>query len=283
MAVVNIDKLNNGIAVVYFNSNKFCINGDFCFINQHNLDLIEETPEAWNITTRNRHKISQRKGKSKVINADQPDYVVARGGMYRKDYDDYNTNTSEYLHEAIHYKMHGKYPSCTDHVNHLNIDNTDKNLEFTTQGLNRYNSFSKGYVHRMQLSTAKKHAIDVFKNKMLIHNEKIEVKGRFTKEDECCDKQFEYDKRGIRYYDCMQDMRGCEEALRDFYMGNISEDDLLRIRLKSYIDNPWYVLRFNLYDRFSSICNKPVRGIDYILYKNSFMQDKNTGLLLCPI
>ena len=88
MAVVNIDKLDNGIAVVYFNSNKFCINGDFCFINQHNLDLIEETPEAWNITTRNRHKISQRKGKSKVINADQPDYVVARGSMYRKDYDD---------------------------------------------------------------------------------------------------------------------------------------------------------------------------------------------------
>ena len=49
------------------------------------------------------------------------------------------------LHRELAYKYLGYYPDCIDHINGLELDNTDINLNIVTNQQNAFNRPSRGY------------------------------------------------------------------------------------------------------------------------------------------
>lgn len=187
------------------------------------------------------------------------------------------------FHKELCYVYRGYYVSCIDHINMIDIDNTDKNLNIVTTSQNLYNTFSKGYY----IKTLYKEDFN-FIPKIWVNDYDSHPFGYINRnEDETCILQNELEQvwlkeqLGREYYmfDFKKYRRGSEDILDLERTGVISEEEATYRHILRYADNAWYYLRYGLQDYFQQY-NIPIPK--YSLDEQGFMIHPITGEKLCP-
>lgn len=189
----------------------------------------------------------------------------------------YNTTTT--FHQELFFKYQGYYwNQDLDHINMIDFDNTDENLNAVTSSQNRYNSFRKGY------SSIKKghyYRAEVYTDKITYPF------GIVKREDEACMQQYklEYELlkeyQGDKWYmfDFKKYRRGSEDILDLERTGIISEEEAIYRHILKYADNAWYMLRYGLEQYYK---DNHIAIPKYSLDIDGFMVHSITGKRLCP-
>lgn len=189
---------------------------------------------------------------------------------------------SIYGHKAIYYfhrelfELYNGYDLASeqfiDHINLVELDNIDQNLNVVSRGDNRRNALTRGYV------IEKNH----FRTQVITDGVcKCEYYSK--REDEICRSQnmCECDLRakGVYMFNFFRYRRGSEDILDLERTGRISEDEAIYRHILRYADNPWYLLRFGLED-YCKENHIPIPA--YSLDSDGFMVHPITGVRLCP-
>ena len=166
-----------------------------------------------------------------------------------------------------------------DHLNMIEFDNTDANLNAVTRQQNNFNRLTKGYNYSSRDNS--------FRANTRLDGKIYCPFSTTHKEDEVCN-QANYieqvilrEKLGNDYYmfDFKKYRRGSEDILDLERTGQITEDEATYRHILRYADNAWYYLRFGLQEYFTEH-NIPVP--EYDLDADGFMVDRLTGKKLCP-
>lgn len=166
-----------------------------------------------------------------------------------------------------------------DHINMVEFDNTDNNLNVTTTQQNKFNSFTKNYSYNKYRSS--------FKSSYMLNGRSYSPFSVTHSEAEAC-QQANYieqvilqEKLGGEYYmfDFKKYRRGSEDILDLERTGQISSEEATYRHILRYSTNAWYYLRFGLQDYFKEN-NIPVP--EYSLDEQGFMIHPETGEKLCP-
>jgi len=215
--------------------------------------------------------------------------LVQRYGWFL--FRDYSKNIYVVAHDENHdgIRFHGElfkfYHNCVwnqdiDHVNVVEIDNTDANLNAVSRLQNQYNKFVRGY----KFATRDRSFIPT-----------IRLNGRYyypfneyrRTEDVACQQQnyintiWLKEQMGDAYYmfDFKKYRRGSEDILDLERTGKISEEEAIYQHILRYADNAWYMLRYGLEDYYKEN-HIPIPR--YALDANGFMVHPITGQKLCP-
>lgn len=146
-----------------------------------------------------------------------------------------------YFHREYAYKVLGYYPDCIDHINGLEIDNVDENLNVVTDSQNAFNKATKGYKYDQRRSNS-------FRIR-LFTNGKEKSGGVYPNEFECIKditkKRADF---GITYdYNFLKDRRGELYLLDLERTGVVSAEEATYRHVRRFVDtNPWYAYRYNL-------------------------------------
>ena len=191
-------------------------------------------------------------------------YVMAGFGSYY-------SQQHLFFHREKKHNLLGYYPKCINHINGIEFDNVNKNLDEVSQQQNCWCKPSKGY----------KIAGKSFEPVIVIKSQNIWGKCIST-EVKACQVAYllELQYRGYRY-DFLKDRR------KDLYIldlertGQISEEEAIyRHVLRYAADNAWYVYRYDLFNYFKDNHLKvPAYSIDF----DGFMTHPITGHRLCPL
>ena len=166
-----------------------------------------------------------------------------------------------------------------DHINMVEFDNTDQNLNAVTSSQNGFNRPTKGYSYRNDYGT--------FQPQIKINSKDYRPFSITHREDEACIKQNHLEqvilkeKLGNEYYmfDFKKYRRGSEDILDLERTGKISEEEAIYRHILRYADNAWYYLRYGLQDYYNQY-HIPVPR--YSLDTEGFMVHPITGKKLCP-
>lgn len=166
-----------------------------------------------------------------------------------------------------------------DHLNMVEFDNTDQNLNAVSHQQNSFNRLTRGYYY----NKGYRH----FQAQYWLDGKRYYPFSAVRKEDEACIQQNYIDKVILReelgddYYrfDFLKYRRGSEDILDLERTGQITEDEAIYQHIMRYADNAWYYLRFGLQEYFTEH-NIPVP--EYDLDADGFMVDRLTGKKLCP-
>lgn len=184
------------------------------------------------------------------------------------------------LHQELAYKYLGYYPDYIDHVNGIELDNTDINLNVVTTQQNAFNRPSRGYVFVRYNS--------MFKPKLGFCYEHLRPYSSVATEIEACQLQYivETDylrgRLGSNYYmyDFLKDRRNDLDILDLERTGQISSDEAIYKHVVRYAsDNAWYYYRYNLEQYFK---DNHLKVPDYKLDEQGYMIHPVTGKKLCP-
>lgn len=166
-----------------------------------------------------------------------------------------------------------------DHINHVEFDNTDRNLNAVSYTQNNINKLTKGYTY---ISKQKR-----FSPQCKINRKGYVPFGTFYMEDEAYIYQNKVEQEFLRnkienncyLFDFLKYRRGSEDILDLERTGKITEEEATYRHILRYSTNAWYYLRFGLAQYFKD--NKiPIPQYD--LDENGFMVDINTRQRLCP-
>lgn len=218
--------------------------------------------------------------------ADAVDLVQERSWRLDKTKNSYMVRasiiyTTVSFHQELCYFYHGYHADCIDHVNMIEIDNTNDNLNVVTRQQNALNQFVKGYTFsHSQLRLA-------FVPKIMCNGKTVRLFSQVHREDEVCILQNEVEQELARvelqkeYYmfDFKKYRRGSEDILDLERTGQISEEEATYRHILKYSDNAWYMLRYGLEDYYKEH-NIPIP--QYSLDSNGFMIHPITGQRLCP-
>lgn len=165
------------------------------------------------------------------------------------------------------------YPKYIDHINGLEIDNRDINLNVVNNQQNARNRPSAGYAFDA--------VYNVFRPNCIL-NHKVNYRDSYKIEPEAL--VATYFLRQEVYsdynYNFLEDRRNFENLLDSEVKGVVSHEEANYLRAKKLIENnPWYVYRYNLFNYCKE--NKIVIP-NFSLDKQGFMINPNTGLRLCP-
>lgn len=166
-----------------------------------------------------------------------------------------------------------------EHINMVECDNTDQNLNATTRQQNQYNRFTKGYNYCNNWGT--------FRPRIAINSKTYFPTPVTHREDEACILQNNIEevwlrnKLGTDYYmfDFKKYRRGSEDILDLERTGKISEEEAIYKHILKYANNAWYYLRYGLQDYYNQY-HIPIPK--YSLDTNGFMVHPITGQRLCP-
>ena len=166
-----------------------------------------------------------------------------------------------------------------DHLNLIEFDNTDQNLNAVTNQQNKYNTYTKGYSYRNDYGR--------FQPQININSKTYRPYSITHREDEACYLQNEIEQvwlrkqLGIEYYmfDFFKYRRGSEDILDLERTGKISEEEATYRHILRYKDNAWYYMRFGLEEYFKQY-HIPVPK--YTLDTNGFMVHPVTNQRLYP-
>lgn len=169
-----------------------------------------------------------------------------------------------------------------DHINMVEIDNTDENLNVVTNQQNSLNKFTRGYI----LGAGKNLKL-LFRPQICLNGQIHYSFGYMYREDETCIKQNyleQIDLRkmmGVSYYqfDFKKYRRGSEDILDLERTGIISEEEAIYRHILKYSENAWYMLRYGLEQYFKDN-NIPIP--QYSLDSDGFMVHRITGQKLSP-
>lgn len=200
-------------------------------------------------------------------------YVVAHKGS------DYCVKTIRFHKELFKFYQGYDWQEEVDHINMIEFDNTDQNLNAVSHKQNQYNHFTKGYRYNNDWGH--------FQPQIKI-NSKLYCPFQIThREDEACMKQnyleqvILKEKLQDQYYmfDFFKYRRGSEDILDLERTGIISEEEATYRHILKYSENAWYYLRYNLEDYFRQY-HIPVPK--YTLDTNGFMVHPVTNQRLYP-
>lgn len=208
----------------------------------------------------------------------------SRGKLFRVSYRTNRTNGSYRRHLLLHrelaYKYLGYYPDCIDHINLLEIDNIDANLNIVTRQQNRCNTPSKNY----DLNTRDK----TFRVRVTLYGKRISLYSYIRTEVEASKlahlAETDY-LRGILkddyyMYDFLQDRRNDLDILDLERTGIISAEEATYRHVIRYAkDNAWYYYRYNLEQYFR---DNHIPVPDFTTDERGFMRHPITNQLLCP-
>lgn len=214
-------------------------------------------------------------GKNQVyVTAIDNDSVYYEAGKYHQDTIQFHTKLFEFYNN---YKWQGSI----DHVNGIEIDNIDSNLNAVNQMQNNFNKLSRGYTINTNYKPASFRAyvkID-YKNYRPYKSVRNEVEACITQNYlEQVDLR---EKLGTQYYmfDFKKYRRGSEDILDLERTGQISEEEAIYQHILRYSNNAWYYYRYGLQDYFKQY-HIPVP--QYRLDEYGFMIHHITGQKLCP-
>lgn len=165
-----------------------------------------------------------------------------------------------------------------DHINMIEIDNTDDNLNAVTRQQNQFNHFTKGYGYTNKRG--------YFQPQIKI-NSKLYFLPVVRREDEACIKQNYLEQVDLRFllgteyyiFDFLKYRRGTEDILDLERTGKISEEEATYKHILRYKDNAWFYLRYNLAEYFK---DNHIAVPEYRLDAKGFMIHPVTGQRLCP-
>lgn len=163
------------------------------------------------------------------------------------------------------------YPNCINHINMVEFDNVNRNLDVVSQQQNRWCVPSKGY-HIDGRS---------FQPYVTVNTQHILSKCVHS-EVEACQVAYQLEFQYEDYmYDFLKDRRKDIDILDLERTGKISEDEAVyRHVCRHAVDNAWYVYRYNLFDYFKEYhLSVPTFSID----SDGFMIHPITGQKLCPL
>lgn len=138
-----------------------------------------------------------------------------------------------------------------DHLNMIEIDNTDNNLNAVSRQQNGFNKFTRGYSYYKDWGT--------FQPKVVINSKTYRPYSVTHREDEACILQNRLEQVDLRsllgtnYYmfDFKKYRRGSESILDLERTGQISEEEAIYRHIIGYSNNAWYYLRYNLQDYYN--------------------------------
>lgn len=193
---------------------------------------------------------------------------------------DYDYKSTLFFHQALAYKYLGYYPNCIDHVNGLELDNTDMNLNVVTNQQNNLNKPTRGYIIDCRCR-AFQARIKLYGKVLLpysyIHSEVEASQLAYLVETEYL--------RGILkdnyyMYNFLEDRRNDLDILDLERTGVLSHEESIYKHVLRYAkDNAWYYYRYNLAKYFK---DNHIPAPKFITDEQGFMRHPVTNKLLCP-
>lgn len=185
-----------------------------------------------------------------------------------------------YFHKELFKFYHGyNWEDEVDHINMIEFDNTDNNLNAVSRQQNQHNKFARGYSYNKRQGN--------FQPRININSKTYYPFQVIYREDEACilqnniERVWLRNKLGSEYYmfDFLKYRRGSEDILDLERTGQISEEEAIYRHVMGYSNNAWFYLRYNLKDYFRQY-HIPVPK--YSLDTDGFMVHPVTGQKLCP-
>ena len=162
------------------------------------------------------------------------------------------------------------YPDYINHINGIEFDNINMNLDKVSQQQNIWCAPSRGYVI----------AGRSFEPRIKVNHQQIRAKCTRT-EVEAIQSAYQLEMQYEDYrYDFLKDRRKDIDILDLERTGKISEEEAIYRHVLRYADNAWYYYRYSLAEYFAD------NGIpipSYALDSEGFMIHSITGQRLCPI
>lgn len=192
----------------------------------------------------------------------QPYVVAAIGNLYSQQ--------QLFFHQEKAYNILGNYPDYINHINGIEFDNSNRNLDVVSQSQNQWARPSRGY----------KIAGRSFEPYVAVNYHHIYDKCTRT-EVEATQSAYQLEVTYEDYrYDYLKDRRKDIDLLDLERTGKISEEEAIYQHVLRYADNAWYVYRYNLFDYFrDNHISVPAFSID----SDGFMCHSVTGQRLCPM
>lgn len=177
-----------------------------------------------------------------------------------------------YFHQEYAFKLLNRYPEYIDHINGVELDNRDKNLNIITQQQNIRNRPSIGYEFIQS---------HIFVSKCKL-NYKAYCRGSYKSEPEAL--LATYRLRQEAYadynYNFYLDRRNDLDILDTELTSKITSDYATYLHTKRYAENnPWYIYRYNLFEYCKA---NNIMIPSFTLDKDGFMINPATGTKFCP-
>ena len=193
-----------------------------------------------------------------LLNSQKQPYVVAKCYQYLC------------FHREKARNILDDYPDCINHINGIEFDNVNQNLDKVSQQQNIWCAPSKGYwIIRKS-----------FQPEIAVNSQHIHAKCTRTEVEACqIAYQLEVDHEDYMY-SFLKDRRKDIDILDLERTGQISEDEAVYRHVLRYADNAWYLYRYNLFEYYKDN-NIPIPV--YATDSNGFMVHSITGQKLCPL
>lgn len=178
-----------------------------------------------------------------------------------------------YFHQEKAFNILGYHPDYINHINGVEFDNVNMNLDIVSQQQNIWCKQSKGYCKDKRCRSFQPHII--------VNSYDIYAKCTKT-EAEACQSTYQLEVIYEDYrYDFLKDRRKDADILDLERTGQISEDEAVYRHVCRYAkDNVWYVYCYNLFEYFTEN-HIPVPA--YSIDSDGFMIHPITGQKLCPL
>lgn len=199
------------------------------------------------------------------LNNQKHPYVVAAIGSFY-------TYQMKLFHQEKAKNILNYYPDYINHIDGIEYDNVNSNLDVVTNQQNRWCTPSKGY-RKDKRCRSFQPLIKV--NSRLIHDKCVHSEVKAIQSAYLLEMQYE-DYR----YDFLRDRRHDLDLLDMERTGKISEEEAIYRHVLRYADNAWYYYRYNLAEYFREYhISVPKFSVDI----DGFMVHPITGQKLCPL
>lgn len=186
-----------------------------------------------------------------------------------------------YFHRELAYKYLGYYPDYIDHINGLEFDNTDTNLNEVTSQQNIYNRPSRGY--------SKDSTNRLFQARIKAPRGLLYPYNSVHSEVDACQLAYLAETDYLKLvlssdyymYDFFKDRRNDLDILDLERTGVVSAEEATYKHVIRYAkDNAWYYYRYNLKQYFK---DNRIPVPNFITDEDGFMRHPVTNKLLCPL
>ncbi len=190
-------------------------------------------------------------------------YVIANLGS------SYNQQTKQF-HQEKAFNILDEYPNYINHINGVEFDNVNQNLDKVTNQQNSWARPSRGY-----LIAGRSFQPHVAVNSRQIHDKCTRTEVEAIQLAYQLELQYE-DYR----YDFLKDRRKDADILNLERTGRISEEKAVYHHVCRYADNAWFYYRYNLTEYFR---DNHLKVPDYAIDEEGYMTHPITGQKLCPL
>mgnify|MGYP001027169340 CR=1 FL=1 len=195
----------------------------------------------------------------------EPYVVVAIGGR--------DSHQTLLFHQEKAYNILDKYPDYINHINSIEFDNVNINLDKVSQQQNLWCKLSKGHYKDKRFRS--------FVPYVAANYRQIRAKCVRT-EVEAIQSAYQLEVGYEDYmYSFLKDRRNDLDILDLERTGQISEEEAIhRHVLRHAADNAWFYYRYSLAEYFR---NSHLKVPDYAIDEEGYMTHPITGQKLCPL